>query len=421
MRYFRHIIFALSTLILSGVLFSAGCETAAPAFECNDPIGCVDLAADEPMKIGVLQALSGKIATLGQEQIRGLELALDDRQGKILNHLVVLQIEDTGCTAEGGANAALKIIADPKHIAILGTTCSGAAATAAKAMSEAGLTMVSGNNSAPFLTSIADKRAPSWQSGYFRTAENEENSGKAAAIYAYEKLGIRRTATINDGDIYTKGLTDGFNNAFLDLGGNVVLDAAINKGDNQMGPILTAVMNAKAQLLFFPLFQPEANHILFQAHEIPEFKDIALMGGGALIDSSFLDAVGQKGKGMYFVGPSSHEGKEVDLMEQKYTDKYKTSPSVFYFLNAYDAATLLFNGIEKSAVTDDDGVMHIGRQTLRDTLYATRQFNGVTGRLSCNEFGDCAIPMFTVFQLESISAGLKGLKENVKFTYSPGK
>lgn len=418
MAHSKLLTLTISALILAALLISLGCEKKVLDFECRDPLGCVDLAPGEPLKLGVLQSLSGKTATLGREQIRGLELALDDRQGKILNHLVALQIEDTGCTAEGGANAALKIIADPKHIAIFGTTCSGAAATASRAMSEAGLTMVSGNNSAPFLTAMGNQRAPHWQSGYFRTAANEESSGKAAAIYAYEKLGVRRTASINDGDIYTKGLTHGFNKTFQALGGEVVLDGALNKGDTQMNPLLTAVIDGKAQLLFFPLFQPEGNHILVQAREIPEFKDIVLMGDGALIDSSFLEAVGTKGEGMYFVGPASPKGNAVDLMGKKYLDKYKTAPSAFYFLNAYDAANMLFEGIEKAAVMEE-GVIHIGRQTLRDTLYATKQFKGVTGTLSCDEFGDCGVPIFNVLQLEKVSAGLEGLKENVKSTYSP--
>ncbi len=68
---------------------------------------------------------------------------------------------------------------------------------------------------------------------------------------------------INDGDIYTRGLTDGFSKAFQDLGGNVVLKTSINKGDTQMQPVLTAVLNSQAELLFFPLFQPEGNRILF--------------------------------------------------------------------------------------------------------------------------------------------------------------
>ncbi len=412
-------------LVCVAVVFMAsvymGCSKTEAPSECRDPLGCVRLAPGESVKIGILQALSGDVATLGTEQIRGFELALADRQGKVLDRPVVIQTEDTGCSAEGGANAALKIIADPNHIAIFGTTCSGAAATAAKVMSEAGLSMISGNNSAPFLTSVAGRRAPNWQAGYFRTSSNEEHSGKAAAIFAYEKLGIKKAASINDGDIYTKGLTDGFNKVFQSLGGETVLDTQVDKGDRQMEPVLTAVLNAEAQLLFFPLFQPEGNHILLQARQMPEFQSIVLMSNGALINQSFIEAVREKGKGMYFVGPAGFKGRDIDQLEKRYRDTYQTAPSVFYFINAYDAANVLFNGIEKTAVRETDGSIRIGRQALRDVLYATQNFEGITGSLSCDEFGDCGRSIFNVLQLEDISAGLEGLKSNVKFVYSPEK
>ena len=48
-------------------------------FECNDALGCVDVAAGASVRLGVIQALSGKVAVLGSEQMRGLELALAQR------------------------------------------------------------------------------------------------------------------------------------------------------------------------------------------------------------------------------------------------------------------------------------------------------------------------------------------------------
>jgi branched-chain amino acid transport system substrate-binding protein len=410
-----------STLVALGffvVLASAACHKAAPRFECTDSIGCVTVAPKEAVKIGVLQALSGKVAPLGHEQVRGIELAIAGRQGKLLGHSIALHTEDTGCTAEGGANAALKIIADPQIVAILGTTCSNAAATASKAMSDAGLTMISGNNSAPFLTAIAGKRAPNWQPGYFRTAPNEETSGKAAAMYAFHQLGVRKAATINDGDIYTRGLTDGFAVAFHKLGGEIVLSTSVNKGDKEMRPVLTAVTNSAAQLLFFPLFQPEANHVLVEARQTAGFKDIILMSDGALIESSFIEAVQEQGKGLYFVGPSHPSGSAIDALAIEYQSKYNSMPAASYYLSAFDSANLLIEAIEKVALQDPDGSLHIGRQALRDALYGIKEFKGVTGNLTCDEFGDCALPVFNVLRLDDPAAGLDGLQSNVMFTYT---
>lgn len=416
-----------SRCVLAGIVMAAlvavllsACDRVKSRFECKDRIGCVNLAPGEPVKFGVLQALSGKVAALGYDQVRGIDLAIDKRHGKVLDHPVALQTEDTGCTAEGGANAALKILADPQTVAILGTTCSGSAANASKAASDAGLTMISGNNSAPFLTAIAGKRAPNWQAGYFRTAPNEENSGKTAAVYAYRELGVRKAATIDDGDIYTRGLTEGFREAFEKQGGKVVLTASVNKGDKEMHPVLTAVRNSEAQILFFPLFQPEGNDVLLQAKRTPGFESVVLMSDGALIESTFINAVGEEGKGMYFVGPEYPSGPKVAVLAGEYLSKYGSQPSTSYYLSAYDAANLLMDTIERIAVQEPDGSLHIGRQALRDALYGVRGYQGVTGVLNCDEFGDCAVPVFDVLRLDDPAGGVKGLQSNVMFSFSAG-
>ena len=400
-------------------LFFSSCRQEAPPITCNDPLGCVVVEAKDPIKLGVLQSLSGKIAPLGQEQIRGLKLALNERNNTLLGHRIELQIEDTGCTSEGGANAALKILADPQAVAIFGTTCSSSAATASRAMSDAGLTMVSGNNSAPFLTSIGGKQAMHWQPGYFRTAPNEEYSGQAAAYFAYHRLKIRRAATINDGDIYTRGLTEGFIRMFTDLGGEIVLDSAIDKGDREMGPILDAVADAKAELLFFPLFQPEGNYLLTKARQAPLLNQTILMSDGALIENSFISEMGELAKGMYFVGPSSVATEKGNKLTQTYLATFSTTPSAQYYRNGFDAAQLLLNGIERTAVLLPDGGLSIGREQLRRTLYNTHNIEGTTGTIDCNQFGDCASPQFNILLLNDPEQGLSGLLANIQFTFTP--
>lgn len=403
--------------VLVVVVLLAACQKEV--FECKDEIGCVHIKPDEPVKFGVLQALTGEVAPLGIGQVRGIKLAMKDRSGRFMDHQIDLQIEDTHCTAEGGANAALRVIADPQTVAIMGTTCSIEAASASKIMSEAGFTMISGNNSAPFLTSVAGKRAPDWHPGYFRTAPNEEQSGGAGATFTFERLGVRKAALLNDGDIYSRGLTDGFKQVFEKLGGEIVLDGTINKGDTHMGPVLSAVRASHAQLLFFPLFQPEGNHIVLQAKKFSGLENVVLMGDGALIATPFIEAVKEDGVGMYFVGPDIPRGPSTERLAAQYQAEYEHPPDNPYYLSAYDSAEILLEAVEKAAVREPDGTLHIGRKALRDAMYATSSFDGVTGRLACGELGDCAAPRFNVLRLDDPSKGLEGLKSNVVFTFEP--
>jgi branched-chain amino acid transport system substrate-binding protein len=413
------LIWLISIIFITSSFLFSSCSQEDPSFSCKDSLGCIDLEADAPLRIGVLQALSGKVEPLGRAQLHGLELALDAKSHVIHGRSVELKIVDTGCTPEGGANAILKIIADPSIVAVFGTTCSGAAATAAKAMSESGLTMISGNNSAPFLTSIAGKSAPNWQPGYFRTANNEENAGKVVARYAYFDLKARRAATLHDNDIYTKGLTEGFKKAFLELGGEIVFETSINKGDKEMRPVLEAVGAASPDVLFFPLFQPEGNRILMQSKNISSFQNVHMISAGALIEETFLRDVGEAAKGMIFVAPKSPPLTNVKRMSVLYEAKYKKPPGVSYYMSGYDAAGLLIQAIEKAAVYDKKGGLHIGRKKLRDTLYATRAYKGVTGNLSCDQFGDCGPSAFNVLRLDDPAKGLEGLEANVVYSNGP--
>jgi len=202
----------------------------------------------------------------------------------------------------------LKIVADPQIVAILGTSCSGAARTEAKIMSEAGLVMVAGANTAPSLTAVGGQQGSDWQPGYFRTSHNDEGEAQTAATFVFQELKVKKAATINDGDAYTRGLTGVFGQVFTELGGQIVLDAAINKGDTDMKPVLEAVVTSGAELVFFPLFEPEGDFITLQAREVEGFEHIILMGADAVLLSTFIKDVGSAGEGMYFVGPATPSG-----------------------------------------------------------------------------------------------------------------
>lgn len=409
----------LACFVIAIGLLLSGCSTGDGQNAAQDPLGIVDIAPKAPIRIGAIQALTGKVSILGYEQLRGFELALVRRDGKILGHPVELMVEDSGCRPEGGANAALRIVSDPSVVAIFGTTCSGDAAAAAKVMTGAGLSMISGNNSAPFLTSVGGKPAPRWQPGYFRTAPNEEHSGPAAARYAYTALGVRSAAIIQDGDIYTSGLAEGFRREFEQLGGRVGLFATVDKGDADMKPVLEAVVAAKVGLVFFPLFQPEGNYLLQAARSMPALEHIILMSDGSLIDNTFIKAMGDLCVGMYFVGPTPPApNSELAALQEDYERRFGSPPPTSYYQNAYDAAGILFDALERVAVRRPDGSLRIGRQALRDALANTRDYHGITGKLTCGRYGDCATPRFNILRMKDPAAGVTGLQDNVLFTYT---
>lgn len=393
------------------------CQSSPPTVECTDAIGCVDIAPDEPIVLASFQALSGTMAANGQSNFLTIELALADRGGHLLSHPISLQSEDSQCTKEGGATAASKVVADPRIVGILGPTCSGSASGAMKAVSEAGLVMVSGSSTAPSLTSVGGTPGTDWQPGFLRTAQNDALSGRAAATFAFEQLGVTKAATINDGDPYTRGLTDTFEQVFVQLGGEIVLATAVNKGDTNMQPVLTAVTRSGAELLYFPVFRPEGDHIVLQAEEMDGLEHITLMNAEGLFQEGFIANVGQAGVGVHLVIPTTPEGPERDAFASRYEARSGEAPTSVYYPHMYDAVNILLDALEAAAMQKDDGSLHIGRQALRDALYATSDYQGLSGRLTCDRYGDCGGAEFVVLRLDDPAAGLEGLAANAVYGF----
>jgi branched-chain amino acid transport system substrate-binding protein len=409
-------------LFLFAAILLTGCGTAAPPFKCTDRIGCVTIAPGAPIKIGVLQALSGDLGPQGTDEAKCVELAVADRGDQLLGHPVELHSVDSRCSSEGGTTAALKIAADPQIVGIVGPTCSGEAAAAMEIVSKAGLVMISGSSSAPSLTSVGPRGEPGphWRPGFLRAVQNDAVEGRAAATFAFQRLGVRKAATIDDGDLYTRGLTDSFNQAFTELGGQVVLSTAVNKGDTNMRPVLTAVAASEAEFLFFTVFRPEADYIVLQAREVDGLENVTLLTAEGLYLDAAIELLGEAVVGVYFITPATPRGPAYDAFVSKYKTKYNEPPtSGPYLAHTYDAAGLLLNAIQAVAVQEKDGTLHVGRQSLRDALYATAEYPGLTGKLTCDQYGDCGAVRLQVTRMDDAAAGFEGLAANVIYTYPP--
>ena len=70
------------------------------------------------------------------------------------------------------------------------------------------------------------------------------------------------------------------------------------------------------------------------------------------------------------------------------------------------------------AVEEKDGALRIPRSALRQELSNTAHFEGVSGLLSCDEFGDCGAPQFNIMRFDDPAGGVEGLKSNTVYTYT---
>jgi len=359
----------------------------AASMECTDAIGCITVAPGDPILIASALVISGPNIELGTDSQHGVEIAIAMRP-EVLGHPVELQAEDDGCSAEGGQAAGSKIVSNPQVVGIIGTSCSGAGVPLAAIMSDAGYLMISPSNTSPALTDPEQ----AWKPGYFRTAHNDLIQGAAMASFAFEELGLTKAAAIHDGDPYTEGLASAFYDAFQELGGEGVGFEAEAADATNVEPLLTSIAAAEPEFLFYPVFQPLAPLLTNTARTIPGLENTVLAAADGVFSPSFLEATPGSSEGMYLSGPDLGfaNAKYQDEFIPMYQDMFGSEPTNVYHAHAFDATNILLDAVEAVAQQGADGTLLIGRQALRDAVAATSGYAGLTGTLTCSEYGDCA-------------------------------
>jgi branched-chain amino acid transport system substrate-binding protein len=371
-------------------------QKAKVDFRYEDPMGVVKIRPGEPIHIACWFVVAGPDTSLGTDTKRGVEIAVDDKGGKILGFPIKLSVQDTGCNAEGGQAAATKLAADPTIVAAIGSSCSSEARPGAPILWKAGIPSVSPSTTGPFLTD--PKRGPEF-GGYLRTAHNDKVQGAVAAQFAFKQLKIKKAATIHDGSPYAEQLQAVFVETFKKLGGSITSQEAVAPTDTDMRPVLTKIATGKPEFIYYPVFIAAGGHITRQAKEVKGLEKVGLMGADGIFSPDFYKAAGEAAVGMYHSSPDfSAFGEGYKVFLEKHKKKYGEKPIAPFHAHAYDAAIMVFAAIEKVAKKAPDGTLYIGRKVLTDALYATKNFKGLTGSLTCDRYGDCADPRIAIYK-----------------------
>jgi branched-chain amino acid transport system substrate-binding protein len=357
----------------------------------------VDVAPGEPIHIAYAMVISGPDETLGIDSRTGVEVAIA-LKGQVLGHDVQLTGEDEGCSAEGGQAAGTKLAADPTIVAVIGTSCSSAARVAVPLLSQAGFVIISASNTAPDLT---EEGNPNNFPGYLRTAHNDTVQGAAAAKFAFEELGVTKAATIHDGSLYAEKLQEVFANTFKEMGGTITTQEAVDPNATDFKSVLTSIASGGPEFIYHPIFVKAGSLIINQAKQVPGLESVYLMGADGMFSPDVVEGAGAAVEGTYVSSPDlaafSADYETVFLPKYKELSGVDSPVSIFH-AHAFDAANMIFAAIEKVAVQDADGTLHIPRQALRDAMYATADYPGLTGNLTCTPTGDCADPKIAVYE-----------------------
>jgi branched-chain amino acid transport system substrate-binding protein len=180
--------------------------------------------------------LSGAASPQTQAVVRGAQLALAEAGGMAGAHPIrYVSLNDATRAAgtwapERVARNARRAALDDSAIAYIGDFNSGASAISIPILNEAGVPQISPSNTATGLTRRGpgaepgepDKYYPAGRRTYFRIAPNDTVQGRALAA-AMRDRGCRRIASLDDGEIYGRGVGTWMRRAARRLGLRTVL------------------------------------------------------------------------------------------------------------------------------------------------------------------------------------------------------
>jgi branched-chain amino acid transport system substrate-binding protein len=351
-------------------------------------------------KIGVIAPLSGDLAALGLGIQHSVELAV--KQANDANKvpgwkLEVLAKDDEGKT-EPAKNAATSIAADKDVIGVVGTLNSSTSIQVQPVLAPKNIVQVSPANTGPGLTQGAN-----WQTDpkrpyptYFRTCTTDAVQGPFAARYLFETAGIKKVATIHDKKTYGQGLVGTFTEEFKNLGGQVVAAETINPDDSNYQAVVTAVKQAAPQAVYYGGEYPQAGPLSQQMKAAG--LNVPLMGGDGIYDPKYVELGGKTSANDL----ATSVGAPVEKLEtaKKFVADYDAAgfkdPYAAYGGYSYDAANAIIEALKTSLKDGSD--VESARPATVEALGKV-QFDGVTGRVAFDQYGDTTSKVLTVYKV----------------------
>ena len=349
-------------------------------------------------KIGVIAPLSGDLSALGKGIQHSVELAV--KQANDSNAIPGWKLEvyavDDEAKVDVGKNAATKLAADDAVVGVVGDLNSSVSQQTQPVFATAKITQISPANTNPTLTKGADAANPKrTYATYFRTCTTDAIQGPFAAQYLLAN-GMTKVATIHDKKAYGQGLVDAFTAEFKKGGGTITSAQTINPDESNYQAVVSAISPTVPQAVYYGGEYPQAGPLSQQMKAAG--LNVPLMGGDGIYDPKYVDLAGKTSEGdlSTSVGAptdSTDAGKKflADYDAAKYAE-----PAAAYGGYSYDAANAIINALKVSL---KDAANAKAARDATITEVGKVSFDGVTGKVSFDEFGDATSKVLTVYKV----------------------
>lgn len=388
----------LLTATIAGAMLLAGAAQAA-----------------EKLKVGVLATLEGTYTVLGEDGVRGFQVALKQFGGKAGGRDIEVIIGATDASPDSAVRAARKVVEQDKVDIVIGPL-SGSEGIALRDYSKTQpqVTFLNGISGAQETTYVTPSE------NFFRFNMDGAQWSAGLGDYIYNEKGYKTIATIGEDYSFIYTQVFGLVTEFCSAGGEVTERFWVPLGTKDFGSIIAALPD-DVDAIYLGLGGGDAVNFLNQYQQAG--GDAELIGGTIMVDGTVLNAKGKAKEALIGV-PSA--GPQADTWDnpkwQAYVKAYQDafppekrfpSPSLLA-TGYYNAATAAF-----TVLNNIGGDLSDGHKKFRAGLTAL-ELDAPNGKITLDKNRQ-AIGTNFVSEVAQLSDGtlatkLVKIKENVNQT-----
>jgi branched-chain amino acid transport system substrate-binding protein len=335
-------------------------------------LACLGRAA-EPLKIGMVTAVTGPLAESGGYAIQGAKLAVEEinKAGGVLGRQIELVIEDNQTTNPGSVLAFSKLAGDKDIPGFIGPSLSTQVHAIATDIQRTGRPVMIGATD-PQLTHMGNP----W---LFRCRPNDIYSARVIADYGVNTLGKKKWAIVHSTDAFGANGMKNLVEVLKRAGVEPVLIQGYTNNSQDFTPVVLAVKQSGADVMStYMTFPPDQGIFARQLRQLG--VNIAWVGSPTTVQTTALKLAGPALYGSYavsdFAADSSPAAKE---FATKYEATYKSAPD----LNGawtYDAVHVLALAI--------DNAKSLEPQKIREAILSVNGYPGAEGTYNFDQNGD---------------------------------
>ncbi len=342
--------------------------------------GSETIRPGETIKIGFLGPMTGDAGDYGRLMSQSVRIAVEEfnMDGGAEGYKAELIVEDDEGLVRKATLAADKLVNVDNVFGIVGGVFSSVSLAIAPKAEAAKVIMIS--------PSSTDKALPDKGDFIFRTIMSDALQPIVFAKYLTSVEKIKTAAILYVKNDYCQELAMDFKTHFEKNGGKVVAIETAFHNDKDFEAQLTKIKGTNPEALYLPNYTEEIALILKQAKQLGLKTKIC--GADGFSNPQILQLARGLEDGALFTNLEEPPASPIrNDFKVKYQAKWGEKPDIFS-LNAYDGAKLILKAIKTVSIKDSNGFLKIDRDKVRDVIARTKEYDGVSGKITFTSNGD---------------------------------